>query len=326
MIVRFGAADTSRWHFPESTSPGGEIGRRKGLKILFRASGVRVQVPPRAPSESDYLVSGECIPRSLHGSVAAKNQNRSNRVNSCSACSTVSGLGTTQFAHAAYESSTPFWPGRAIITTGIERVRPLCFSRSNARRQRFPCRSRSSRMTLGRGASPSQSRFKADWQSSAMLTETATEERIHFKAKRRTRRSSGLSSMIRSEKSRAAAGPVAIVRTLIGSELATGLSRVAGSSCKEVDPMLILIEGSGRSGETESGKDRRLQAVENRRLSACQRSVFNARRSSVRSINCCQTAEGSAAKTVSASAGRTRQTFKSISCCSWPGPQPVYPR
>ncbi len=32
-----------------SASPGGEIGRRKGLKILFRASGVRVQVPPRAP-------------------------------------------------------------------------------------------------------------------------------------------------------------------------------------------------------------------------------------------------------------------------------------
>jgi hypothetical protein len=36
-------------------SPGGEIGRRKGLKILFRASGVRVQVPPRAP---DSGVSG----------------------------------------------------------------------------------------------------------------------------------------------------------------------------------------------------------------------------------------------------------------------------
>ncbi len=32
-----------------TASPGGEIGRRKGLKILFRASGVRVQVPPRAP-------------------------------------------------------------------------------------------------------------------------------------------------------------------------------------------------------------------------------------------------------------------------------------
>src|SRR4051795_4470388 len=33
----------------KSTGPGGEIGRRKGLKILFRASGVRVQVPPRVP-------------------------------------------------------------------------------------------------------------------------------------------------------------------------------------------------------------------------------------------------------------------------------------
>src|SRR5579875_2124078 len=29
--------------------PGGEIGRRKGLKILFAARRVRVQVPPRAP-------------------------------------------------------------------------------------------------------------------------------------------------------------------------------------------------------------------------------------------------------------------------------------
>jgi hypothetical protein len=29
--------------------PGGEIGRRKGLKILFPARGVWVQVPPRAP-------------------------------------------------------------------------------------------------------------------------------------------------------------------------------------------------------------------------------------------------------------------------------------
>src|SRR5271168_3085299 len=32
-----------------STCPGGEIGRRKGLKILFPATGVWVQVPPRAP-------------------------------------------------------------------------------------------------------------------------------------------------------------------------------------------------------------------------------------------------------------------------------------
>ena len=29
--------------------PGGEIGRRKGLKILWRATSVWVQVPPRAP-------------------------------------------------------------------------------------------------------------------------------------------------------------------------------------------------------------------------------------------------------------------------------------
>src|SRR5215469_11483093 len=33
----------------ESTSPGGEIGRRKGLKILWEATPVWVQVPPRAP-------------------------------------------------------------------------------------------------------------------------------------------------------------------------------------------------------------------------------------------------------------------------------------
>jgi hypothetical protein len=32
-----------------SICPGGEIGRRKGLKILFSARRVRVQVPPRAP-------------------------------------------------------------------------------------------------------------------------------------------------------------------------------------------------------------------------------------------------------------------------------------
>ena len=31
-----------------SKCPGGEIGRRKGLKILFLATGVWVQVPPRA--------------------------------------------------------------------------------------------------------------------------------------------------------------------------------------------------------------------------------------------------------------------------------------
>ena len=29
--------------------PGGEIGRRNGLKIRFPATGVRVQFPPRAP-------------------------------------------------------------------------------------------------------------------------------------------------------------------------------------------------------------------------------------------------------------------------------------
>jgi hypothetical protein len=32
-----------------SMCPGGEIGRRRGLKILFPETGVRVQVPPRAP-------------------------------------------------------------------------------------------------------------------------------------------------------------------------------------------------------------------------------------------------------------------------------------
>lgn len=36
--------------YTQGTSrPGGEIGRRKGLKILFPETGVRVQVPPRAP-------------------------------------------------------------------------------------------------------------------------------------------------------------------------------------------------------------------------------------------------------------------------------------
>jgi hypothetical protein len=32
--------------------PGGEIGRRRGLKILFLETGVRVQFPPRAPCKS----------------------------------------------------------------------------------------------------------------------------------------------------------------------------------------------------------------------------------------------------------------------------------
>ncbi len=32
-----------------TVGPGGEIGRRKGLKILWRATSVWVQVPPRAP-------------------------------------------------------------------------------------------------------------------------------------------------------------------------------------------------------------------------------------------------------------------------------------
>src|SRR5579862_4133860 len=33
-----------------SPCPGGETGRRKGLKILFPATGVWVQFPPRAPT------------------------------------------------------------------------------------------------------------------------------------------------------------------------------------------------------------------------------------------------------------------------------------
>src|SRR5579871_4943526 len=37
-----------RW-YRSCTGPGGEIGRRKGLKILWRATSVWVQVPPRAP-------------------------------------------------------------------------------------------------------------------------------------------------------------------------------------------------------------------------------------------------------------------------------------
>jgi hypothetical protein len=35
-----------------SKCPGGEIGRRNGLKIRFPATGVRVQFPPRAPATS----------------------------------------------------------------------------------------------------------------------------------------------------------------------------------------------------------------------------------------------------------------------------------
>jgi hypothetical protein len=35
-----------------ASSPGGETGRRKGLKILFPATGVRVRFPPRAPCVS----------------------------------------------------------------------------------------------------------------------------------------------------------------------------------------------------------------------------------------------------------------------------------
>lgn len=34
-----------------SMCPGGETGRRKGLKILFAVRRVRVQVPPRAPAD-----------------------------------------------------------------------------------------------------------------------------------------------------------------------------------------------------------------------------------------------------------------------------------
>ena len=44
---------SSSIHYNETqeSSPGGEIGRRKGLKILFLATGVWVQFPPRAPCE-----------------------------------------------------------------------------------------------------------------------------------------------------------------------------------------------------------------------------------------------------------------------------------
>ena len=40
----------------DSMCPGGETGRRKGLKILFPATGVRVQVPPRAPNARESLI------------------------------------------------------------------------------------------------------------------------------------------------------------------------------------------------------------------------------------------------------------------------------
>ncbi len=46
--------------------PGGETGRRKGLKILFPATGVRVQFPPRAPSnKEDLLASLHCCQEEL---------------------------------------------------------------------------------------------------------------------------------------------------------------------------------------------------------------------------------------------------------------------
>lgn len=44
--------------------PGGEIGRRNGLKIRFSARGVRVQVPPRAPALIQ-LGQGAEIPQKL---------------------------------------------------------------------------------------------------------------------------------------------------------------------------------------------------------------------------------------------------------------------
>ena len=44
------AASPSLTRFFVSLCPGGEIGRRNGLKIRFSARRVRVQFPPRAPT------------------------------------------------------------------------------------------------------------------------------------------------------------------------------------------------------------------------------------------------------------------------------------
>lgn len=44
-----GTVDFATFSYPLTrVSPGGGIGRRTGLKILYRVGGVRVQVPPRA--------------------------------------------------------------------------------------------------------------------------------------------------------------------------------------------------------------------------------------------------------------------------------------
>ncbi len=45
----------------DSMRPGGETGRRKGLKILFPATGVRVRFPPRAPLEKQLAGRGELV-------------------------------------------------------------------------------------------------------------------------------------------------------------------------------------------------------------------------------------------------------------------------
>src|SRR5436305_7772442 len=53
--VEPGSAGALQWILIVSPGPGGETGRRKGLKILFSARRVWVQVPPRAPTSVAFL-------------------------------------------------------------------------------------------------------------------------------------------------------------------------------------------------------------------------------------------------------------------------------
>jgi hypothetical protein len=50
-----------------SMCPGGEIGRRNGLKIRFPATGVWVQFPPRAPFYFQYFTNNAIFHRAASG-------------------------------------------------------------------------------------------------------------------------------------------------------------------------------------------------------------------------------------------------------------------
>lgn len=59
-----------------SICPGGEIGRRKGLKILFPATEVRVQFPPRAPINLGGAGQGPHAHLTQRGSANRSAENR----------------------------------------------------------------------------------------------------------------------------------------------------------------------------------------------------------------------------------------------------------